>query len=335
MIMDKKEERKMRKKFFVLSFILIFISGFISCSKKYSDIKDVFTVMPQDTDFIFALNISKGLKTEYIKEKEGKFIRELLNVEKNKKEYDDFVKETGIDPEKDINYIIGCGKDINSGVLIGVEHSIEKIKNYVKSKKINYSEIKYKNIPILKLNISNPSNNKIYYLSSLTDNLLIIGEKSFTEKIIDVFKGEEKSLLNNTKIMKRIDEMDTSSIAWGFFDFNNMLFKKFEDKGKNFGIETDSFNILLFQIDYNDSKLTGDFKILSNNPETNKKTVDILNGIKAMISMAKGKISELTNYVNFSSSDDKIILNFSIPRQFLDKLEKDINIKHQALNFEP
>ncbi len=322
----------MRKKFYVLSFLLIFLFGFVSCSKKYSDIRDALTIMPEDTNFIFAFNLKKGFKREYIKEKEKKFIRELLNVDKNREEYNNFIKETGIDPEKDISYIVGCGKDINSGVLIGVKHSLEKIKNYVKSKKIDYSEMKYKNIPILKLNIPGPNNNNNYFLGSLADNLLIIGEKSFVEKTIDVFKGEMESLLKKPKIVKKINEIDTSSIAWGFFDFKNMFFKKIEDKGKNFGLETDSFNILLFQIDYNDSKLTGNFKILSNNPETNKKTVEILNGIKAFISMANGKISELTNYMNFSSSDDKIILHFSIPRRFLDKLEKDINIEQQALS---
>lgn len=208
----------------ICALILLGIAGTAAgCSIIASapDHQDVLSILPSDCQFVFGLDVQKLVASpSYARfQKSNSQIGNDLTA---------FVEETGVDPERDIDFLIGAGRSGASvterSVIIAVgKFDKDKINAYIQTKrkpvKTTYETASLWMFP------DHQSDKIDKGIVILNDREIAFGDLDSLKAVIDVSEKGSRNIMLNPTMGPLIQDIDTDEMIWFAGDLNEALAK--------------------------------------------------------------------------------------------------------------
>ncbi len=316
---------------FPVFLIVVSLLNFTGCGSKTkpaaSGIQNLLSFIPENATGIFTLNMKKIVQLDLFKEK----IAELKKGETAKqdeflKKYSEFVDNTGINPEKDLDSMVLAmfdsisfneNENKNFVAVINLKHDKEKILSFIQKKGETYKTEDYQGQTLY--NFSTEKGDEIT-LSFFQGDMLAFGEINHLKQVVDLSRKKGKNIQDNPKLKPLLAQLKSDSMISFFFDFPEKM-KEAQPEGTPFKMDLSKAETLIGFVDHETNSWEGEIKLISKDEESNKQIVNLLNGLKGMAALAGPEVSELVSNINLSSSAENIKLAFSISDELLKKLQ--------------
>ena len=191
--------------------VLALLAATAGC--KRSGGADSMALVPKESTIVFSVNFDRlhGSKT-------WAQVKDAVNDPSTKKDYDEFVQKTGLDPLTQVNGLTGgfsgpTGAKPQFAIIIRGKFDEQKIMAYVKQKakeEGKTTELK-----------SDQYGGKTIYgdsddagVSFLDGQTLVIGGKEYVKKVIDVSTGKAESVKKNDSIQALVGKAHTDQALW-------------------------------------------------------------------------------------------------------------------------
>lgn len=287
---------------------------------------NLLTFLPDNASGVVTINFKEIAKIEMfdkiIKEAEAKNEDHPGETFKN---YQDFVNKTGIDPKKDIHGVaiavlgkLGAGEP-DGVVVVNLNYDKDKMFAILKQEKVEFTEEMYKDIVILSVKEENEQN----VVAFINDSVVAMGKIDGVKKVIDLSKGEGRSIMDNA-ILKPYIEKFSGMISF-VVEFPEDAKKVHQTPMAQ--LDLSKAEVILGEFNYGAGAYTGEIAMICPNEEGNNQLVTTVNGFKGMAAMMGPEVGELVNKLNLTASADKVTLSFDIPQELLDRLQKAMGEK--------
>jgi hypothetical protein len=311
------------KKFTTIAVVLILIAfGAAACGKKggtgSATAEDMLTMLPKSTQGIVVIDVKAAMSTE--------FVDKAIKDSKDNQKYLEFVKETGVDPQKDINFaVIGLtgevGATSQSGVgIINLKYTKDALLAKLKEKATNVQEEAYEGLTLYSVT---ESEGKTPMIGAFLDNSnIVVGTGNDVKAVIDVVKKKTENALKNTDLAALVKTANKGAMIWSAIAFPPDMMKKVASQNPMLS-SLENIKALLLAFDYRNKSLMLEIKGVGGDAEKNKQTAEALNGFKALGAMAsaeKPEIGELMNKIEVTSSPEYVRIMATLPDDLLTKL---------------
>ncbi len=276
---------------------------------------DITKVIPEDTDFVLRINVSKILTLPEVQ----KQINEGFEKQpEQKKTYEELKTKSGFDPLKDISNItlFSSGKAVEGqealgGALIEGKFDIEKI-----VKVIQEDESAAKDVSVTKVDGFNcvvPKNSKEGYGMFLNNECVVVGSQAGCDAVKAVSLGKGKALETNKALIGILNKVDTKATLSGC----GLLPASFKAKCAQNPNAAALANIDSFFFDFNnDQNMVFNLNAEVDKAENVNTVMTSVNGYIAMIKMFSAQLPEVQEAVNMLTATNEgttIKLNLNIP----------------------
>ncbi|MDP2914790.1 MAG: hypothetical protein Q8O91_04990 [Candidatus Aminicenantes bacterium] len=310
------------KKTIIIGLALVFVFlGLAACKKGAAAGADAaLALLPKNVQGVVVIDVNKAMTTAVV----DKAIKDSKEYQK----YQEFIKETGIDPQKDIYFVaIGIsglgqsGESSGSGVgVINLKYNKDTLLPKLKEKATNVQETVYEGVTIY--SVSEGEGKKPMFGTFLDTAHIAVGEEKEVKAVIDVFAKKAESVLKNAELSALIDKSNKTAMVWAAFQFPPEMMKGVAASNP-MASDLGDIKALQMYFDYANKSLQLEIKALGGDAEKNKKLAETLTGFKALGSMAgaeKPEIGELINKIEISSASDAVKIFANIPEDLLNKL---------------
>lgn len=314
-------------KFAIVSVFLMMFSFY--SAKAY----DLLNLVPENSNFVFGINLSKLLKNSNIQ----KQLEESLEKQspEQKKLFDEFVKKTGLNPFQHINdfVIFASGKldqkegKPEAGIIVAGQFDIAKITSGIKSDPSASAEVevtKFGEFDCIKA--KKEDEGTLVFLDSST---AVIGTDKTVSSVIETQKGKIKNVTSNESIGKLLKKVDLKSILWGVGFIPQALKDKAKENPQAAPLA--AINAFFMSFNYDDNiefSFTGE---ISDKKEI-ENVITTFNGFLAMIKMLAGQsqeVMEILNMIKITSLEDAVKITLSISKAKLDEIRKKTEDKNK------
>jgi hypothetical protein len=318
----------MKKLIFITLAILLVLFSIISCGKKVSAPKagsakalDMLTLPPKEASGVFIVDVHRALTTE--------IANKAIKEDKTNQKYQEFIKESGIDPQKDIFFIAAA----ITGELEGMKQQAVAVVNLKYDKNLLLDKMK-KAGKAIKEEVYNgftvysgqeaEETKKSPAGAFLDESNIVIGNENGVKTVIDIYQKKKENVLKNEKLEALIKTANKDALIWSVFIIPAEAVKQATSQNpmlKNL----ESISSLSLYFDYRNKSILAEIKAMSLDENKNKQIVDLLNGVKAMGSMASTKdpnVGELLNRIEISSTADQVKISATIPEDLINKLKE-------------
>jgi hypothetical protein len=274
--------------------------------------------LPADCQAVFGMNVQKFVASPVyarIQEQHGDHIGEDLS---------DFIAKTGVDPRRDISYIVAGGKGLGQGDGKGVAIAVGQfnaaaITTFINSKGTPI-RVDYKNATVLMIPEQDGSRVE-KGIAFLRDGEIALGDLESLKAVLDVREKPELGLESNSKLWPLVKELDPAEMFWFAGDAGSVMSKS--PASNPIGGSISKVQNVVGTLNLTDA-VTG--RIVANiaDEESAKKLVDVANGLVALGQLAGAdnpEISELLKGITVTQNKSQIrlVINFSI--DLLEKLQ--------------
>jgi uncharacterized protein YdbL (DUF1318 family) len=276
---------------------------------------DFTKMVPEGTDFILQINVSKILAMPELKKQidEG-----FTKQPEQKKMYEELKAKSGFDPLTDIKSVILFssgkmeeGKEPLGGALIEGKFDIDKIVKVIKD-----DENAKKDVDVTLVDGFNcvvPKNSKEGYGMFLDSQYVVVGSQIGVNAVKDVKMGKGKTIATQKALVDIIGKVNSNATICGA----GLLPKAFKDKCAQNPNAAALANIDTFFFDFNnDSNLVLNFNATVDNEKNVNTVLTQINGYIAMVKMFAGQAPEIAEAINMLSATNEgttIKLNLNIP----------------------
>jgi len=303
-----------------LAFAFVLLS-FAACNKGGgSGSENALSLLPAGTQGVVVIDIHKAMTTAVA----DKAIKESQEYQK----YQDFIKETGIDPQKDIDTaaigISGIGKSGGSpgdGVgVISLKYNKDVLLAKFKAKATNIKEAAYEGVTLY--TDTEGEGQKPMTGAFLDESRVVLGTEASVKAVIDVFAKKADNIYKNAGMAALIKTANKQAMVWCAFDFPPDMMKGVASSTPMMSDLAD-VKALLAYFDYANKSLQLEIKAIGGDADKNKKLADALIGFKALGGMVAGEkpeVGELLNKIEISSAPDAVKIFANIPEDLMNKL---------------
>jgi len=279
--------------------------------------EQMLTLLPKDTSGVIIIDIHRAMNLDIV----VKALKENARAEMLQK----FIQKSGIDPQKDVFFLAigirGSG-EARSGVgIVNLKYAKDALLAKLKDNEAKFGETVYEGVPTI--SVEEEDGGKPMLGAFLDASNIAIGPEADVKAVIDGMKKGE-SAVANAELMAQIKGATKTALAWGVFAFKPEEIKKMIESAPMLG-SLASLKGVLLGFDYKNKILDAEFKIITADAGKNKEIADMLNGFRAMGSLAAGEkpeIGELMNKIEITSGADNVRIHAALPEQLLDKLGK-------------
>jgi hypothetical protein len=304
--------------------LILLVFGFAACKKAgapaagSASATDMLSMIPKSAQGIVVIDVHAGMTAA--------FVDKAIKDSKDNQKYLDFIKETGIDPQKDIYYaVIGMmgteGLDKASpAIVVNLKYDKDKLLAKLKEKSTNVTEETYEGLTLYTVpeaEEKKPMSGVFYDASNI-----IIGEAKDVKAVIDVVKKGADNVLKNESLAGLLKSADQSAMIWAAVVLPPEAMKSMATQNP-MASSLENMKSLLVALDYKNKTLRIEIKGMGGDAEKNKQTADALNGFKALGAMAaveKPEIGELVNKIEVTSSAEFVKIAALLPEELLNKL---------------
>jgi hypothetical protein len=253
----------------------------------------------------------------------------MLENPQAKQKYDEFVKMVGIDPMKDIYFVVmGLSVTPNAtaqegGVIVNLTYNRDKVLAIMKEKAPEFKTESYNGVTIYS-DLDGSETKQTTRAAFLDDSNILIGSETGIKGIIDVHQKKAESVLKNADMKAVLKKVDKSAIAWGAFVIPPDLVKKGVAAIPQLKV-LEGVTAMTMSFDVRLSKYIGDIRTMGGTEEQNKNLASTLTGVKglgAMLAAQEPAFGEFLDGVEISSGKDFTRLYVSLSEEVMDKLGK-------------
>ncbi len=313
------------KKITTLSLALVLLLFGIAACKKAgppaagsATATDMLSMIPKSAQGVVVLDVHAALNTA--------FVDKMLKEGEDKQKYLDFIKDTGIDPQKDIYLavigLMGTGglNNASPAIVVNLKYDKDKLLAKLKEKATNVTEEVYEGLTLYTVpeaDDKKPMTGVFYDASNI-----ILGEAKDVKAVIDVVKKGGENILKNETLSPLLKSADKSAIVWAAVAFPPDMMKSVAAQNP-MASSLENMKSLLVALNYKNKALQIEIKGMGGDAEKNKQTAEALNGLKALGAMAsteKPEIGELVNKIEVTSSAEFVKIAANFPEELLTKL---------------
>jgi PBP1b-binding outer membrane lipoprotein LpoB len=311
---------------FILSLALIFSFG---CKKtvapkagevslNYEDeLDNILDIIPMQVEGMVFLNVQKVANT--------RLFDKVITMESEKtKNYQKFITESGIDPKKDIYFLVEATTNkfvpkekTDVVIVVNLKYNKNLVLANLKKEGLDKEE-DYRSITIYSKIDEKNKESKIAFLN---ESYIAFGDENLLKAVIDLSQGRGENIYKKEKLMTILKDIDQEAFLWGGYLIPKEVME--EAMVKNPLIEKfESVEAVSFFVNYDNLDYFCQINLVSKDEAKNKQIVDFLNLAKTMYSMGIKKdtdVKELVNNINFSVEPPGIKIVF--------KLSEDLSIR--------
>ncbi len=276
---------------------------------------DITKMIPEDTDFILQVNVSKILAMPEVQ----KQIKDSFEKQPDqKKTYEELKTKSGFDPLTDISNItlFSSGKAVEGqealgGALIEGKFDIEKIVKVIKedegaTKDVNVTVVDGYNCVV-------PKNGKDGYGMFLNNQYVVVGSQSGVDAVKAINMGKGKTIETNKAFVGILGKVNSKATLSGA----GLLPASFKAKCAQNPNAAALANINSFFFDFsNDDNMIFNLNAEVDSAENVNTVMTSVNGYIAMIKMFSAQLPEVQEAVNMLTATNEgttIKLNLNIP----------------------
>lgn len=292
---------------------------------------DAVRYLPADSQGVFGVNVREFINSSFYGQLEARHGGEIGS------DLQEFVAKTGVDPRKDIDYIVAAvlrsGESRGGGVAIAVgthEFNSEQIKSYIYSHCVPI-EVDYHNAQVLMI----PEHNGDRLekgIAFLGGNMIALGDLETLKKVIDVQSGVEGAagIESNSTLAPLIGRVNTGEMFWFAGDAQAVLSKA--PANAPFAENLSSVQTVFGTLNINE-EVIGTIVATTRDPETAGKLADVARGFKALGQLASDQNPELTSLmagIDIFQEDSSVTVKVNFPTDILEKLRNgDLSFRNR------
>lgn len=317
------------KKLSVLGiFLILFMALLTSCAKQPSApvagsarVDEMLTLIPKDVQGVFFVDIHKAMLTD--------FADKTLKEEETYEKYQKFVEETGIDPKKDIYFVVVAltegmeQKEQKGAAILNLKYDKEALLAKLKEEEGKLREEDYNGITLYGW-----GDDEEKVGAFLDDSNVILGNKEAVKTAVDTYQRKAENVFKNEELANLINQTNKEAIFWGGLLIPPEAMEKAVSNNPMFSA-FDSVTAAVLYFDYKNKNVIAEIKVMSEDETKNTQIVDALNGFKAMGAMMAAKepeVGELLDKLEISSGPGHAKIYASIPEELINKLKSKTKI---------
>jgi hypothetical protein len=274
--------------------------------------------LPKDTQAVFGINVQKfigsAVYTQIMQQHEQQIGADLT----------EFIAKTGVDPRKDVDYIIGAaraGQVKGSGIVIAVgRFDIGTITNYINSKYINKSttpiKVDYPGATVIMM----PETNKLETgIAFMSNEEIALGDLDSIKAVLDVRNGTP-GVINNATMKDLLNKVSAQEMFWFAGDAtvlaripaNTPMLPTLSAIQSVYG----TLNL--------DNSISGKVSVTARDDKAAGQLADFARGLVALGNLAGGQnpdLAELTRGIQISQNASQFDVSITLPFEMLQKLQ--------------
>ncbi len=317
-----------RQKFVVVSTIALFVvAGLVAGLTLYTnfvvkasigDLPRAVRYFPSDYQAIFGINVRAFLNSPFY----GKL--EAAHGPRIGSEMAEFIEKTGVDPRRDLEYIVAgarkLGKGEGEGALIAIgSFNRETIINFINSKTVPI-KVEYNDATVLMI----PENSGTTLekgIAFLEGNEIALGDLESLKAILDVRAGKA-GIQANTTLTDLLEQLDPNAMFWFAGDATSVLSRSpiSNPIGEKFAAIQSVFGMLNLT-----DAVSGRITANARDEESATKLADVVKGFVALGQLASeqnAEIAELLKGVSIVQEKNQIHLSLNFASDLLDRLQE-------------
>jgi len=303
--------------------IALAVLGLAACkSASVSKTDEILTYIPQTAQGVFVIDVHRAMINEAV----DKMIKENKDYQK----YQEFVKETGIDPQKDIAAVgIGLISEKNAegkmnaqpAVAIQMTYKKDVLLAKLKEKATGVKELPYNGVTLY--GVTEKEGEKPMFGAFYDDGHIFFGTEDTIKAMIDTAQKKSGNVLKSEALAPLMKTSNKNAMLWAVLSIPAELSAEAEKNPMTADLKSITAVQLFF--DYANKSLQFEIKGVGGDADKNKKLADTLNGLKALGGLAGGEkpeIGELLSKIEVSSAPDSVKISANIPEELMTKLGK-------------
>ena len=312
--------------------IVLFIMFLASCAPPSSlkagsaTAESLIRLLPKTALGVIAIDVHRGLATA--------FVSKMLQDPKAKQKYDEFVKLAGIDPMKDVYFVVmGLTATPNAtgqegGVIVNLKYNKDNFLAAMKEKAPEFKSESYNGVTLYS-NLDGSETKQTTRAAFLDDSNILFGSEAGVKGIIDVHQKKTESVMKNAAMAGIFKKVDQSAMAWVAFSVPPDLIKKGAESIPQLKV-LEGVTALTISFDYRLSNFIADIRTAGGTKEQNTSLASALNGLKGLGAMMGGQepaLADLLSAIEITSGQDFVRLYISVSADVMDKLGKAAQAK--------
>jgi hypothetical protein len=286
-------------------------------------VPDVLSNIPSDYPIVFGVDVKKLVSsTAYA---------QLLQKNPIGNNMTEFIEKSGVDPARDISYLVGAGRAKGSsgskGIVIAAgTFNEDTIAGYIRSKSA-VTDIEYRGlkimIPVAK---SGSTDSGIVFLGARE---IAMGNLESLKAVLDTRANESKSILSNPAIATLIDEIGPDEMIWFAADSAGVPTNLPTTKNGMLA-NVPSIKNMVGKMHINDS-VAGKITVTAFDEDAAAKLADVVKGLIALGQLAGGQNPELKTLLGgivVSRESTRVNMSFSLSFDLLNKFGQTGRIPH-------
>ena len=328
---------KHRKLMVVSTLVTIGIIGAVAGLALYTNysvkasapsLPEALNSLPSDCQFLFGINVQKFVSSSAYAKFRQRQSQQIGN------DLAAFIDKTGVDPARDIAYLVAAGrpgeKAKGEGVVIVTgRFNQSAITAYIRSKSTPI-EMKYGGALVLM--IPDPKNDAVERgVVFLDGGEIAMGDLESLKAVLDVGGKADKSILSNPAIAPLISSISPDEMFWFAGDAAGVLAKA--PVSNPLGANISSIRNVVGILNITDA-VTGKITVTAINAESATKLADTVRGVVAFGQLAGDQNPDLKMLlgglaISQTSTQVSVALNF--PTALLEKLEQARKTPRQTI----
>ncbi len=298
---------------------------------------ELMKLLPADATGVFAVDIKKGLATPL-----GQKM-----LEDKSQDYLEFIKETGINPETDLDRMVGSvvlhGED-DWDFVMAVKGTFDREKLMAAGLKngAQMTVSQYEGKPLIRVedvedqaeaaaeNLADAMGQEadldvepnVSWASFIDDSTVLWGSEQGVKSAIDVSVGKAKGMHTNEGLTALVSQTKTDAVAWAVFEIPEEMAKALAEESPMMASLADLRSVILM-IDYEDETILGLIHANGGTAEKNAQLAEFLNGMKAFFAMGASEdpdLGALLESIKITSSDQHVAIEMAIPEELMRRI---------------
>jgi hypothetical protein len=318
-----------RRKLVVLSVVVILgIAGTVAGLALYKSFSarasapgfsEALSSIPSDCQFVFGINVQKFVTSPAYAKFRQKQSQPIG------KDLAEFIEKTGVDPARDVSYLVGAGssreklKGAGAAIIVG-NFNKDTITAYIRSKTTPV-EREYGGVSIL-MSPEPKSDNPEKGLAFLSDREIVLGDMESIKSILDVRGKGNKSILLNPAMAPLLDSVNPDEMFWFAGDAASALANA--PVTTPLAANASSIRGIVGTLNINDT-VVGKITATAIDADSATKLVDVVKGFVALGQLAGDRnpdLKLLLSGLTVAQNASQISVGLSFPLDLLDKLER-------------
>jgi hypothetical protein len=275
-------------------------------------------LLPKGTQGVVAIDVQRAVSAEATKK--------ALQDPQAKEKLDEFVRMTGIDPMKDVNYVViglsglAMGREPDGGFILSLKYDEARLRGLIKEKAPESKEELYEGVTVFS-NLDGGDMQKTR-AAFLDEDHILFGNEAGVKGIIDVFKKKAESAVKNAELGAALKKVDKSGIIWGAFAIPQGLIKAGVESQPQLKV-LEGVTALTMAFDDPLGGFKADIRALGGTEKQNADLASALNGFKnlgAMFAAQEPAAGEVLNGIAITSGKDFTRIAIELSRETMDKI---------------